>query len=117
MMLAFLLISFLISYSSVLTAVESILVLPPRLVRNLQTCASQVGIFEQVDIGTLVKPVMRWVIRWRTVEVMDVTKAMKRNHQLECARRYRVSMRSMNRQYLQRADVLLTFTGGHLCDQ
>lgn len=69
-------------------AIESILIFPSRLVRNLQPCAAQVGIFEEVYIGALVEPVMRRVICWRAVEVVDITK--------------------------ERANVLLPFTGGHL---
>lgn len=68
-----------------LTAIESILIFPSRLVRNLQPCAAQVGIFEEVYIGALVEPVMRRVICWRAVEVVDITKAMKRIDQSECA--------------------------------
>lgn len=55
-----------------LTAVKGVLVIGSSLVRNLQAGAAQVRIFEQVDVGALVEPVVRWIVRWRSVEIVNI---------------------------------------------
>lgn len=56
-----------------LTAVECILVLSARVIRNLKTGATVIGILEQVDVGALVKAVVRRIgVRW-AVEVVKIT--------------------------------------------
>jgi hypothetical protein len=55
-----------------LTAVKGILVICPRMIRNLDAGAPLVRILKQINVGALVKTVVRRQIGRRAVEIVDV---------------------------------------------
>ena len=58
----------------VLTAVECVLLLSSRLVRNLYARPPLVRILEEIDVGSFVESVMRRNVCGRSVKVMNVPK-------------------------------------------
>ena len=59
----------------ILTSIESILVIRARVVCDLDAGTSLVGILEQVDVRTLVESMVGWLLRRKSVEVMNIAEA------------------------------------------
>lgn len=58
-----------------LTSIDRILIFCARVICDLNTSAPLICILEEVHIRTLVKSVVRRLVRRRTVEVMNVSEA------------------------------------------
>lgn len=65
----------------VLTSVEGVLIICAWLVRNLNARSSVIRIFEQINVRSLIKAMVRWLRFGWAIEIVDIPEAIGRGRE------------------------------------